>query len=60
MGDLKEVLQKLTAAMDQADHGEWTAHIRKLKEKYPLKYDKTELSCPYIMEELDRITEETP
>ena len=57
VGDLKEVLQKLTAAMDQADHGEWTAHIRKLKEKYPLKYDKTELSCPYIMEELDRITE---
>ena len=57
VGDLKEVLQKLTAAMDQADHGEWTAHIRKLKEKYPLKYDKMELSCPYIMEELDRITE---
>ena len=57
MGDLKEVLEKLTAVMEQADHGEWTAHIRELKERYPLKYDKTELSCPYIMEELDRITE---
>ena len=57
VGDLKEVLEKLTAVMEQADHGEWTAHIRELKERYPLKYDKTELSCPYIMEELDRITE---
>lgn len=57
VGDLKEVLQKLTDGMQQADHREWTDHIRELKEKYPLKYDKTELSCPYIMEELDRITQ---
>lgn len=27
-----------------------------LKEKYPLKYDDSQLSCPYIIEELDRIT----
>ncbi|MDO4294107.1 MAG: biosynthetic-type acetolactate synthase large subunit [Eubacteriales bacterium] len=56
VGDLKEVLPKLTAAMGQAEHPEWTAHIRELKQRYPLKYDKSQLSCPYIIEELDRIT----
>ena len=30
--------------------------MMELKEKYPLKYDDSQLSCPYIIEELDRIT----
>ena len=42
--------------MEQMHHPEWTAHILELKEKYPLKYDDSQLSCPYIIEELDRIT----
>ena len=32
-------------------------HIAELKASYPLNYDKTALSCPYIIEEIDRITE---
>lgn len=56
VGDLKDVLKKLTAKMEQMHHPEWTAHILELKEKYPLKYDDSQLSCPYIIEELDRIT----
>ena len=56
VGDLKDVLTKLTAKMEQMHHPEWTAHILELKEKYPLKYDDSQLSCPYIIEELDRIT----
>ena len=31
--------------------------IRDMKEIYPLKYDKKNLSCPYVVEEIDRITE---
>ena len=31
--------------------------IKELKEKYPLRYDETALSCPYIMEQIDKITE---
>ncbi len=31
--------------------------MKELKEKYPLNYDTTQLSCPYIIEELDRITQ---
>ncbi len=56
VGDLKCVLTELNARMGQSSHPEWTAHIRELKEKYPLKYDDSQLSCPYVMEELDRIT----
>ena len=56
VGDLKAVLQELNARLSQQSHPEWTAHVRQLKEKYPLKYDHSGLSCPYIVEELDRIT----
>jgi acetolactate synthase-1/2/3 large subunit len=56
VGDLKEVLTKLNAQLEQQKHTEWMAHIADLKEKYPLSYDNSVLSCPYIMEEIDRIT----
>ena len=56
VGDLKDILTKLIARMEQMHHPEWTAHILELKEKYPLKYDDSQLSCAYIIEELDRIT----
>ena len=56
VGDLKDILTKLIARMEQMHHPEWTAHILELKEKYPLKYDDSQLSCPYIIEELDCIT----
>ena len=57
VGDLKKVLKELNDRLEQQDHKEWIAHIEDLKEKYPLNYDDSALSCPYIMEELDRITE---
>jgi acetolactate synthase-1/2/3 large subunit len=56
VGDLKEVLTKLNTQLEQQKHTEWMAHIADLKEKYPLSYDNSVLSCPYIMEEIDRIT----
>lgn len=57
VGDLKEILTRLNAVIKQQSHPEWTAHIRKLKEQYPLTYEKDRLSCPYVIEELDRITQ---
>lgn len=57
VGDLKEILQKINKELVQTEHPEWMAHIKELKEKYPLSYDESKLSCPYIMEEIDRITE---
>lgn len=56
VGDLKEVLQKMNSRLEKQEHGEWLKHIMELKEKYPLNYDDSVLSCPYIIEELDRIT----
>ncbi len=57
VGDLKEVLSLLNSRIDQMSHPQWHTHILELKEKFPLKYDKEVLSCPYIIEEIDRITE---
>lgn len=56
VGDLKLVLQDLNQRLDKQEHREWMETIRELKEKYPLKYDDTRLSCPYIMETIDRVT----
>ncbi|MBP3206151.1 MAG: biosynthetic-type acetolactate synthase large subunit [Lachnospiraceae bacterium] len=58
-GDLKAVLTALNSSLKvqgRKDHSAWMKTVAELKEKYPLKYDNTQLSCPYIIEELDRIT----
>ncbi len=57
VGDLKEILTVLNEKLPQMRHEEWVAHIQELKEKYPLNYDGNGLSCPYVIEELDRITQ---
>lgn len=56
VGDLKEVLGRINAQLEQQEHKEWMQHITQLKEQYPLSYDESVLSCPYIMEEIDRVT----
>lgn len=57
VGDLKTVLSDLNQRLTKKDNGEWMQTIHKMKETYPLKYDNEMLSCPYIIEEIDRITE---
>lgn len=57
VGDLKEVLTKINEKLPEQEHPEWIAHIKELKEKYPLSYDHSVLSCPYIMEAIDKATE---
>ncbi len=56
VGDLKLVLTELNKKLTKQEHPEWMAAIAELKEKYPLKYDNENLSCPYVIEEIDRIT----
>lgn len=56
VGDLNAVLTVLNDKIKEQKHEAWMAHIRELKEKYPLSYDTAALSCPYIMEEIDRVT----
>ncbi len=56
IGDLKMVLKDLNAKIEKKNNSEWMARIKELKEKFPMKYDAENLSCPYVIEELDRIT----
>ena len=56
VGDLKEVLAGINAEISQMDHAEWIAKINDYKKKYPLSYETDKLTCPYIIEELDKLT----
>ena len=56
IGDLKEVLSMLNQKLTPKHHEAWMKTIEDLKNQYPLKYDNEKLSCPYIIEEIDRIT----
>jgi acetolactate synthase-1/2/3 large subunit len=57
IGDLKTVLKEINSKLTQQNHDEWLDTIKELKAKYPLKYESDKLTCPYIIEELDRVTE---
>ena len=56
VGDLKESLSDVISKLDKADHSEWMAHIADLKKKYPLEYHQDVLTCPYIIEQIDKAT----
>lgn len=55
-GDVKEVLKELNKKLSKQSHEEWMEHIADMQAKYPLKYHKNELTGPYFIEELYRIT----
>ncbi|MGN8630887.1 biosynthetic-type acetolactate synthase large subunit [Blautia sp. HCP3S3_G3] len=56
VGDVKEVLKKILADVPEKKHTEWVSQIQQMKEKYPLKYDHTQLTGPYIIEKLYELT----
>lgn len=56
IGDLKLILRRLNARLDPMNHEEWVAHIERLKDMYPLRYDKTQLTGPFIMDTIDELT----
>jgi len=56
IGDAKEVLTLLNEKLPDLNHPEWMREIRDLKEKFPHKYDNSTLTGPYIVEEINRIT----
>ena len=56
VGDLKESLSDVISKLDKADHSEWMSHIAELKKKYPLEYHQDVLTCPYIIEQIDKAT----
>ena len=58
VGDAKVILRKLNARLDPVNHDEWIAHIERMKDMYPLRYDKRLLTGPYIIQTIDEMTPE--
>ena len=50
IGDLKVILRKLNARLDPQNHDEWVAHIERLKDMYPLSYNREVLTGPAVVE----------
>ena len=57
VGDLKTVLTELINKVDQKNNSEWVEHIKQMKEDMPLCYQHSKLTCPYVIETLDKVTE---
>ena len=57
VGDLKEVLKNLMPRIEKKDNSLWLKEVEELKEQMPLKYDRSRLTCPAIIEALDRLTD---
>ncbi len=55
-GDLKEVLRRLLEEIPEKKHPKWMEHIQEMKARYPLNYDHTQLTGPYVIEKLYELT----
>ncbi len=56
IGDVKETLKALNARLQPQEHGEWLQRVKALQEKYPLHYDETQITGPYVIEKLYELT----
>ena len=56
VGDAKTILRKLNARLDPVNHDEWIAHIERMKDMYPLRYDKNLLTGPFIVQTINEVT----
>jgi acetolactate synthase-1/2/3 large subunit len=52
IGDVKQVLAKLNAKLEQQKHEEWICHVLEYETKYPMTYPSTGLSGPYMIEKI--------
>ncbi|MCI8887329.1 MAG: acetolactate synthase large subunit, partial [Hungatella sp.] len=57
IGDLKVILRKLNARLDPQNHDEWIGHIERLKDMYPLTYNKDVLTGPSVVEAIYEVTD---
>ena len=56
VGDIKEILQKLNPMLERVEREEWIDTIKDLKKQFPLTYDKSTLTGPYIIEKIYELT----
>ena len=56
IGDVKAVLGEILKKLPKQDHAEWMAHVKEYEAKYPLVYHENEMTGPYFIEELYKLT----
>ncbi|MDY2627046.1 MAG: biosynthetic-type acetolactate synthase large subunit [Lachnospiraceae bacterium] len=56
IGDIKKVLEILNSRMEQCEHFAWLSQVNRLKEQYPLTYNKDVLTGPYVIEKINELT----
>lgn len=57
VGDAKSILEALNLLLKQQNHPQWLKEIRVLKEQYPLAYNPDILTGPYVIEQIDALTD---
>lgn len=57
VGDAKSVLSALNLMLKQQNHPQWLKEIRALKEQYPLVYNPNILTGPYVIEQIEALTD---
>lgn len=57
VGDAKSVLSALNLLLKQQNHPQWLKEIRSLKEQYPLRYETDVLTGPYVIEQIEALTD---
>ncbi|MCR5657106.1 MAG: biosynthetic-type acetolactate synthase large subunit [Butyrivibrio sp.] len=56
VGDAKSVLEIINAKLEKQNHSEWLATVEERKNNFPLSYDTTGVTGPYIVERLYELT----
>lgn len=57
IGDVKAVLERMNERMEQMYHKEWMDKVMARKDALPMTYSEKGLTCPYVMEKLDELTD---
>ena len=57
VGDAKSVLSALNLLLKQQNHPQWLKEVRVLKDKYPLQYNQDVLTGPYVIEQIEALTD---
>ncbi len=56
IGDVKEVLTRINASLEQQDNSEWMNHIMELKDKFPKVYDPNLFTGPTVINTIYEMT----
>ena len=52
IGDVREVLMALNRLLEPCEHTDWKREVEEAKERFPLTYDQSGLSGPYLVEKI--------